>query len=130
MLAKIDLDKAFDRLEWSFIHHTLLYYRFPQKLVNLTMSCISTTPVSILIMARLPLSFCLPKESAKEILGLLIYLFILCMERLYCKIDLQSITNFGVLLKLLLVHLLFLIYCLLMTLFFMQLLTLSLVPPF
>lgn len=40
MAIKIDLEKAHDRLEWSFIRDTLLLYKFPSHLISLIMSCI------------------------------------------------------------------------------------------
>ncbi|KAF3670853.1 putative auxin-induced protein 5NG4-like [Capsicum annuum] len=35
MLARVDLEKAFDMLEWSFIHDTLLHFNFLNKFVDL-----------------------------------------------------------------------------------------------
>ena len=39
---KIDLEKAYDRLEWSLIRDTLALFKFPNHLTSLIMSCIST----------------------------------------------------------------------------------------
>lgn len=39
MLLKIDLEKAFNRFEWSFIFWTLHYFANHPKLINLIMSC-------------------------------------------------------------------------------------------
>lgn len=52
MLVKIDLEKAFDKLEWSFIYKTLLYFKIPPKMSKLIMSCISTTSSSVLVNGR------------------------------------------------------------------------------
>lgn len=49
MLLKIDLEKAFDRLEWSFIKQSLLILNFPKNIIDLIMSCISTSSISILV---------------------------------------------------------------------------------
>ena len=35
MAAKIDLDKAYDKLDWSFIKYTLMFYHFPTNIVDL-----------------------------------------------------------------------------------------------
>ncbi|KAF3682670.1 hypothetical protein FXO37_02220 [Capsicum annuum] len=86
MLAKIDLEKAFDRLEWSFIHGTLLYFRSPQNLVTLIMSCISTTSVSLLINGSAT-PFFRPSRGIRQGDPLSLYLFIMCMERISRRID-------------------------------------------
>lgn len=48
MVIKIDLEKAFDRLEWGFIRKMLLSFNFPTLWVNLIMSCISSSSSSVL----------------------------------------------------------------------------------
>ena len=48
MALKIDLEKAFDRLEWSFIREVLVLFNFPLNLVAIIMDCISSTSVSML----------------------------------------------------------------------------------
>ena len=35
MVIKLDLEKAYDHLEWSFIKDTLNLYKFPSHLVSL-----------------------------------------------------------------------------------------------
>lgn len=46
MMIKIVLEKAFDKIEWYFIRFSL---NFPPKLIDLIMSCISMSRISILI---------------------------------------------------------------------------------
>lgn len=46
---KIDLFKAFDRVEWPFIKKVLSSFGFSDILVNLIFQCISTTSLSILL---------------------------------------------------------------------------------
>lgn len=49
MILKIDLEKAFDRLKWSFIRHALFYFNFPPGISKLIMSYLSSSSISILI---------------------------------------------------------------------------------
>lgn len=49
MMIKIDLEKAFDKIEWSFVGFTLTSLKFPQELINVIMSRVTITSTSILI---------------------------------------------------------------------------------
>ena len=51
MAVKVDLKKAYDRLEQSFIHKVLLVFHFPPNLVKVIMSCVSNSNISILVNA-------------------------------------------------------------------------------
>ena len=48
MVIKIDLEKAYDRLEWCFIRMVLDHFGFPKNFSELILSCISTTSTSLL----------------------------------------------------------------------------------
>lgn len=48
MAIKADLEKAYNRLEWNFIHKFLLAYHFPDHLIKLIISCVSSMSISIL----------------------------------------------------------------------------------
>ena len=48
MVLKIDLEKAFDRLEWSFIREILIHFNFPSDLIAIIMDCISSSSVFVL----------------------------------------------------------------------------------
>lgn len=81
MAIKIDLQKAFDRLKWDFILHVLCFFRFSTAWIDIIMSCITTSSLSILVSGnRLPY-FC-PFRGIRQGVPLFSYIFILCMEYL------------------------------------------------
>lgn len=78
---KIDLEKAYDRIEWSFIREMLIMFNFPDKLVELIMSCVSSVSTSLLFNGGCLDSFC-PSRGFRQGDPLSPYLFIICMEYL------------------------------------------------
>ena len=65
MAIKIDLEKTYDRMEWSFIRDTLNLFRFPSQLVSLIMSFVSTSSISVLFNGGALEPFSLPKVLGK-----------------------------------------------------------------
>nr|POE51485.1 transposon tx1 uncharacterized 149 kda protein [Quercus suber] len=81
MALKIDLEKAFDRLEWGFIYHVLNWFKFPKDWIDLIISCISSSNLSILVNGE-KLDPFLPSRGIWQRDPLSQYIFILCMEYL------------------------------------------------
>ncbi|KAK9986443.1 hypothetical protein SO802_031394, partial [Lithocarpus litseifolius] len=79
MAVKIDLEKAYDRLEWSFIRGMLERYNLPDDLIELIMSCISSVSTSLLFNGGNLDSFC-PSRGIRQGDPISPYIFILCMD--------------------------------------------------
>ena len=81
MAIKIDLEKAYDKLEWSFIRDTLIRFNLPRNLVELIMSCVSSVSTSILFNGGTLDSF-KPSRGIRQGDPLSPYIFIMCMDYL------------------------------------------------
>ena len=49
MAIKVDFEKAYEKLEWSFIHKVLQTFHFPQDLIKVIMSCVSSTSILVMV---------------------------------------------------------------------------------
>ena len=79
MVIKVDLEKAYDKLEWSFIGEMLFRVNFPSNLIQLIMSCVTSVSTSILFHGGVLDSFH-PSRGIKQGDPLSPYLFIMCMD--------------------------------------------------
>ena len=78
MAIKIDLEKAYDKLEWSFIREMLFKVNLPQNLIKLMMSYVSMVSSSIVVNGR-DIDQILPSRCLREGDSLSPYIFILCI---------------------------------------------------
>ena len=81
MALKIDLEKAYDKLEWSFIRDTLLRFNLLKNLIELIMSYVSSVLTSILF-NRESLDTFTPTRGIRQGDPLSFYIFIMCMDYL------------------------------------------------
>ena len=81
MAIKVDLEKAYDRLNWSFIFKTLQLAGFPIQLSRLIMECVTIVKMSILWNGEATEEFSLRREIRQGD-PLSPYIFVLCIERL------------------------------------------------
>ncbi|XP_026399135.1 uncharacterized protein LOC113294986 [Papaver somniferum] len=81
MGIKLDLSKAFDRLEWSFLDKVLESFGFSKDFCNLIIQCVTTTSINVLINGS-PCDQFVPTRGIRQGYPLSPYLFILAMKYL------------------------------------------------
>ncbi|OMP00911.1 reverse transcriptase [Corchorus capsularis] len=86
MAVKIDLAKAYDRVNWSFLRDTLREFGFSDKWIRLIMFCVESSKMAVLWNGEKLDSF-LPQRGLRQGDPPSPYLFVLCMERLGHLID-------------------------------------------
>lgn len=86
MAIKIDFEKAYDRLRWSFIRDTLLQMNLPLLLINTIMECVTSASLQVLWNGE-PTEKFQPTRGIRQGGPLSPYLFVMCMERLFQTIE-------------------------------------------
>ncbi|PRQ51761.1 putative RNA-directed DNA polymerase [Rosa chinensis] len=92
MAWKIDLSKAYDKLNWQFIEQVLYEIQLPPMLIKLNMSCVTTVSYQIIVNGELSNHFSAGR-GIRQCDPLSPYLFVLCMEKLSHQIN--SAVDFG-----------------------------------
>lgn len=79
MIMKVGLEKAYNQLEWGFIHEISINAGVPRQMVDIIYTCVSTGSFRLLSNGQLTYTL-KPMRGVWQVDLLSPFLFVLCLE--------------------------------------------------
>lgn len=91
MAVKLDLNKAYDRIEWDFLYEVFLKMGFSSRWLGLIGQCVSTISFNIVVNRSRRCSF-VPSRGLRQGDPLSPYLF-LCVQDMFSAMIFRAVSN-------------------------------------